>query len=153
MRSARPGEWGEIDAVDTYQLIYSSLPFGYDQATLNGILLDARRCNSRDDVTGALVCRQDVFVQLLEGPRDKVQGAFERIRRDDRHIEVKLRYFGEAPERLFADWAMLHDPARSWLWSNSEIADGALDKAGVSGFKRIFAMLSERVKAVDQAGD
>ena len=30
------------------RLIYASRPFGYDNAMLAGILLDARRCNSRE---------------------------------------------------------------------------------------------------------
>ncbi|MEM8802953.1 MAG: BLUF domain-containing protein [Pseudomonadota bacterium] len=131
--------------MDTYQLIYSSRPFGYDQATLNGILLDARRLNTRDGITGALVCRHDVFVQMLEGSPEKVQDTYNRIRKDDRHVEVQLRYFGDSPARMFGDWAMLHDPARSWLWSEQEISQGALDRAGVADFKRVFSVLSENV--------
>ena len=49
------------------QLIYASRPFGFDQAMLNGILSQSRRCNSRDGITGALICRADVYLQLLEG--------------------------------------------------------------------------------------
>ncbi|MEM9128927.1 MAG: BLUF domain-containing protein, partial [Pseudomonadota bacterium] len=39
------------------QLVYASMPFGFDDAMLGGILLDARRCNERDDITGALIVR------------------------------------------------------------------------------------------------
>ncbi|MEO0943486.1 MAG: BLUF domain-containing protein [Pseudomonadota bacterium] len=131
--------------MDIYQLIYSSRPFGYDQATLNGILLDARRLNTRDGITGALVCRHDVFVQILEGSPEKVQDTYNRIRKDDRHVEVQLRYFGDSPARMFGDWAMLHDPVRSWLWSEQEVSQGALDRAGVADFKRVFSVLSENV--------
>lgn len=138
--------------MDAYQLIYSSRPFGYDQATLNGILLEARRCNDRDNITGALVCRQDVFVQMLEGPREKVHETFNRIRHDDRHVEVQLRYFGDTPERMFGEWAMLHDPARSWLWSQSEIEQGALDRAGVAGFMRVFRILSGNMQKSSKPG-
>lgn len=140
----------EQTILDTYQLIYSSRPFGYDQPTLDGILLDARRCNTRDEVTGALVCRRDVFIQLLEGPREKVSDTFNRIREDDRHVEVKLRYFGESPKRSFAKWAMLHDPARSWLWTTGEIDEGVLNKATVGDYKRLFRILSENVNAADE---
>ena len=42
------------------QLIYASRPFGFDTAMLAGILMDARRCNARDDITGMLVCRADL---------------------------------------------------------------------------------------------
>jgi Sensors of blue-light using FAD len=50
------------------QLIYASTPFGFDNPTLNQILSVARRNNARDDVTGALICRADIYMQLLEGP-------------------------------------------------------------------------------------
>ncbi|MEM8629748.1 MAG: BLUF domain-containing protein [Pseudomonadota bacterium] len=123
--------------------MYSSRPFGYDQATLGGILLDARRCNARDNITGALVCRQDVYIQMLEGPRAKVSETYDRIRKDERHVEVKLQFFGETSARLFEKWAMLHDPAKSWLWSTSEINQGILDSAGVAAFKQLFRDLSE----------
>lgn len=35
------------------QLTYASHPFGFDDAMLAGILLDARRCNARDGITSA----------------------------------------------------------------------------------------------------
>ena len=46
--------------------------------------MDARRHNTKNDVTGALVCRQDVFIQLLEGPPEKVEETYARISKDDR---------------------------------------------------------------------
>lgn len=137
---------------DVFQLIYSSQPFGYDEAVLNGILMDARRCNTRDDITGALVCRHDIFLQLLEGPKDSVHATYERIKRDDRHVDVKLRFFGDVPTRMFGNWAMLHDPAHSWLWSSAEIADDALDRASVSDFRHVFQILATQANSANDAG-
>ena len=54
------------------QLIYASRPFGYDELTLTSILMQARKNNARNGITGALVCRDDLFLQILEGPRDLV---------------------------------------------------------------------------------
>jgi hypothetical protein len=132
---------------DLIQIIYSSRPFGYDSAMLSGVLLDARRCNMRDDITGALVCRHDIYLQLLEGPQTKVQAAFERIRRDDRHLDVKLRISEAVPARMFADWAMLHDPARSWIWSPEEIADDILDRASDADLKSVFETLATHARS------
>jgi hypothetical protein len=101
--------------VSLLRIIYSSQPFGFDEATLAGILMDARRCNARDDVTGALICRREVFLQMLEGPEPEVRATFARIGRDDRHMDIALHLSAPASERMFGDWAMLHDPARSWL--------------------------------------
>ena len=50
------------------QLIYASRPFGYDDLTLISILMQARENNARNGITGALICREDVFLQILEGP-------------------------------------------------------------------------------------
>jgi len=109
-------------------------------------LLDARRCNIRDGVTGALVCREDIYLQMLEGPEDAVQGAFERIRRDDRHVDVTMQVSEPVTIRLFGKWAMLHDPARSWIWSQAEISEGALDRAGPAEFLALFETLARKVK-------
>jgi hypothetical protein len=57
------------------QLVYASRPFGFDAGTLTAILFDARRCNTRDGITGALICRDDLFLQLLEGPEAAVEAA------------------------------------------------------------------------------
>jgi hypothetical protein len=97
------------------RIVYSSQPFGYEEAMLAGILMDARRCNTRDGVTGALICRREVFLQILEGPERAVRDTFARIGRDDRHVDVALHLSEPASERMFGDWAMLHDPAGSWL--------------------------------------
>ena len=126
------------------QIIYSSVPFGFDAATLSNILLDARRCNSRDAITGALVCRRDIYMQFLEGEDAMVRTTLARIRRDDRHANVAVHYDAPADARLFAEWDMLHDPAHSWTWSEAEIASGALDRASPREVLDIFAAISRR---------
>ncbi|WP_338087101.1 MULTISPECIES: BLUF domain-containing protein [Marivita] len=128
------------------QIIYSSRPFGYDEAMLNGILLDARRCNERGNVTGALVCRQDVYLQLLEGPVAAVQATCERIKRDDRHVEMTVRLTENVAERMFGDWAMFHDPAQTWIWSAKDISGGALDRASVEEFKTVFETIAAKAR-------
>jgi hypothetical protein len=115
------------------------------------VLLDARRCNLRDGVTGALVCRQDIYLQFLEGPAASVEAAFARIGRDDRHLEVTVRVSRRASDRMFAEWAMLHDPARSWIWSASEVAGGAIERATPDEFERVFIGLAEQARAVRPA--
>nr|WP_255670829.1 BLUF domain-containing protein [Cognatishimia sp. F0-27] len=128
-----------------HQLIYWSQPFGYDDAILAGILLDARRMNARADVSGALVCRQDVYLQLLEGPADTVLETYARIRRDDRHTNPTILTSRAVSARLFGDWSMLHDPATSWMWSPEEIADGALERASATEAIAAFEALGAKV--------
>ncbi|MEM6693727.1 MAG: hypothetical protein AAF626_03590 [Pseudomonadota bacterium] len=42
---------------------------------------------------------------------------------------------------------MLHDPARSWIWSIEEISGDILERVGVGEFKRVFEILAENMKA------
>jgi hypothetical protein len=131
---------------DLIQLVYVSQPFGYDTATLSGILLDARRCNERDGITGALVCRHDIFLQFLEGPEATVTATYDRIRRDDRHVEPRQLLKRPSTTRIFGDWAMLHDPAKSVIWSLDEIAQGALERATEDEILEMFEGLAETVR-------
>lgn len=128
-------------------LIYSSTPFGFDQSDLNGILLSAGRNNPRDDVSGALVCRHDVYLQYLEGPSDMVNALFGRIVRDDRHVEVTQRSKGPIDTRIFGDWAMLHDPAQSLIWSIDEVAKGAMDHSNAASYLTIFNDIAAKTRA------
>ena len=126
------------------QLTYASRPFGFDGPTLSGILLDARRCNDRDGITGALICRDDLFLQLLEGPAQAVKAAYHRIARDDRHVEVRelSRRTIADTDRLFARWAMRDDPAQSWVWSRAELDDDILDRTTEADVVAIFERLA-----------
>ena len=65
--------------MELYHIVYISRPFGFDQALLNGLLIDSRANNKRDSITGALICRADLYLQLLEGPQNKVLETFSRI--------------------------------------------------------------------------
>jgi hypothetical protein len=133
--------------MDLFRAIYTSRPFGFDSATLSGILVDARRANVRDSITGALICRADIYLQWLEGPEVQVRKALERIARDDRHLEVKVHVAEQTFERAFGEWAMLHDPAATWIWSQSEIADGAVDRATPEEVTGFFLRILEEIEA------
>lgn len=124
------------------QLIYASHPFGFDSATLSAILLDARRCNVRDNITGMLICRADLYLQLLEGPAEPVEAACKRIMADDRHVEMRILSRRPVEERLFPQWAMRDDPARSWLWTKDEVEAGALDTATPTQVQAVFQRLA-----------
>lgn len=125
------------------QLIYTSQPFGFDEGMLAGILGDARRCNTRDDITGALICRADVYLQLLEGPDAAVDATFARIARDNRHLEVALLSREAAGERMFPGWSMRDDPKHTWLWTQEDVAAGALRDATLPALLSVFARVAD----------
>ena len=126
------------------QLTYASQPFGFDGPTLAGILMDARRCNTRDGITGALICRSDLFLQMLEGPEALVEATYRRIARDDRHLDVRAmsRRTIADDARLFGAWAMRDDPADTWVWTRAQIDQGALDRATEEDVLAIFTRLA-----------
>ncbi len=94
-----------------YRLVYYSRNhIGGDEATfarnVEQILTVSRRNNVRDDISGALLFNRGCFAQVLEGPLEKVEAAFERIQQDDRHGEVSLLALDVIQARSFANWAM-----------------------------------------------
>ena len=124
------------------QLIYTSRPFGFNAPMLDDILTAARSLNAQHGITGALICRADMFMQMLEGPRAKVTETFGRIQADDRHVDVTLLHVGDTPERIFANWSMRDDPPQSWMWNQAEVREGAMQEASAAAAFSVFRRLS-----------
>lgn len=124
-----------------FRAVYTSRPFGFDDAILSSILENAQRLNARDGVTGALICRSDMYLQLLEGSEIHVMNTLKRIKQDDRHIELTLHVAESAAERMFGRWAMLHDPATSWIWSQQDVSAGAVQRATPEEIMAFFIKL------------
>lgn len=129
--------------MSVYRAIYSSRPFGFDDGTLYGILSHARQANPRVGITGALICREDVYLQLLEGPEDAVSKALDRIKRDDRHVEVKVHSEKTMSGRMFGKWAMLDDPAATWIWSRAEVTNDSIARTTTAEVEGFFQQLSD----------
>jgi hypothetical protein len=125
------------------QLVYASRPFGFDAGTLIDILFKARARNAEADVTGCLICRDDIYLQLLEGPAENVTRIYKKILEDDRHVEVTQLVRHGVPERMFGRWAMRDDPVQSWMWNRDEIDAGAVNKATPEEVLAIFRRLAE----------
>ena len=75
-------------------------------ADVGRILAASRRNNARDGITGALLFSEGCFAQVLEGPLDAVESAFERIQCDGRHSDVTVLQSGPITARDFPDWSM-----------------------------------------------
>jgi Sensors of blue-light using FAD len=133
-----------------FHLIYTSQPFGYDNLSLDSILASARINNRRDVITGALICREDLFVQMLEGEEDAVRATFARIQHDDRHANIELRVAETINGRQFPEWAMRHDPALSWMWSRADVSSGAVGKATADDIRHVFTRLASIPPSVTQ---
>lgn len=129
------------------QLIYRSKPFGFDHAMLAGILMQARHNNRRDDITGALICRHDLYIQLIEGPEAAIDTLYAKISADDRHCEVHVATSGDVSERMFPEWEMLDDEMPTLTWSPQEIADGAIEKVTPASLREVFERIAAKAHA------
>jgi len=140
---------GKGAPMSVYRAIYTSRPFGFDGNTLNNILAHAQRANPSRGITGALICREDVYLQMLEGPEEEVRKAMERIGRDDRHLEFQIHVEKTVPERMFGKWAMLHDPAVTWIWSQADVRDDAIERTTEAEVEGVFEKLRDKADAPD----
>ncbi|WP_186766674.1 BLUF domain-containing protein [Puniceibacterium confluentis] len=123
------------------RLIYVSRPVGYRRETLDAILATARHYNERNDITGALITREDMYLQLLEGPPAAVDTTYAQIVRDTRHAAVRTLVHRQTSWRLFPDWTMRQAPAADWMWSPEEIAAGRAYKAPRPEVEGLFLRL------------
>lgn len=89
------------------QIIYRSIAVGHPtELDLHPILVTARTFNADHDVTGMLLYRQRVFVQLLEGPEGVITQLYRRIAADERHRNVETLVEAPIEKRRFARWSM-----------------------------------------------
>lgn len=89
------------------RLLYASRAAGpLTSEAVDAILMTSRRRNQPLGVTGLLCHSGDMFIQVLEGGRDAVNGLYNAICRDPRHQDVMLLLYEEITERRFAGWTM-----------------------------------------------
>lgn len=70
------------------------------------ILVVSRANNPADSITGLLVAGQKRFLQVLEGPAERVRMTYARIAADPRHFACVLLGERTTTVRQFGDWAM-----------------------------------------------
>lgn len=89
------------------QIVYISTATGQVGPSMRQAILQvSRENNTRDAITGLLYSDEKRFLQVLEGPDEKVRAALERIRADPRHRALVLLSTREVEAREFGDWAM-----------------------------------------------
>lgn len=93
-----------------YFLIYTSVP----SKKLTGeefidLLTVSRKENEIHNITGMLLCLPETYVQLIEGPEDKIQQLYGNIVKDRRHHNVIILKEGTIEKRFFPGWSMGFD--------------------------------------------
>ena len=110
----------------SYQVIYSSeatMPF--DIHDMEDILTKARVRNESLDITGVLIYVDGLFIQVLEGKKDRVLELIRSIESDPRHSLFKLFYQAETDSRIFDDWRMAYVDVTREQMANWYGLDGA----------------------------
>ena len=125
------------------QLVYCSQPFGFSLEILSAILVASRANNKKNDITGALICRSDIFLQLLEGPEQQVKNTYDAIQNDDRHVNVYHLIDRPIEKRLFPAWAMKDDPVKTWMWSREDVSNGIVKSLSEKEVEEAFLKLSK----------
>ena len=92
-----------------FRLMYRSrnrIPPESRRAVLGELFTAARRDNKAAGITGALLTRDDWFVQTLEGEEAAVRDLYRRIEADPRHDDLVVLDAHTADRRTFVRWAM-----------------------------------------------
>jgi Sensors of blue-light using FAD len=120
-----------------------------DDGEVERIVAAASSRNASEQLSGALLAFEDHFVQAIEGPRDKVLAAFERIRRDPRHSDVKLLAEEPITRRRFAEPLCRVEvgggcaaPVRRFIAAQSEGSGGAALHASVALLEQLALLQS-----------
>lgn len=90
------------------QLVYVSSATPGSPINAEALLAISRRNNSRDGITGLLFSDGVRFLQALEGPADKVEATYARIKANPYHRAIVQLSRREIQVREFGDWAMAH---------------------------------------------
>ena len=70
------------------------------------LILLSRERNKKFGVTGCLIYHENIFFQIMEGPKKSVLRLYENIKQDNRHFDVLTIHQGTKLFRDFADWNM-----------------------------------------------
>ena len=93
--------------MSVYQLFYvSRCSEAITDSDVDNILKVSRENNSKKNITGILLFRSGLFLQLLEGEKDLVQALFAKVEKDPRHRHVIKVLEKSGNDRIFGEWSM-----------------------------------------------
>ena len=73
---------------------------------LEFLLVEGRRLNRLNRISGVLLHSQGNFMQCFEGPEVAVLATYERIKASERHKDLIELMNRPVPQRSFEDWEM-----------------------------------------------
>lgn len=92
-----------------HQLFYvSSAAAGITDQQIDQILNKSHEYNPKHQITGVLLFRGGIFLQLLEGAQADVEALFAKIKKDTRHANIISLFGVSNNERIYSDWSMAY---------------------------------------------
>jgi hypothetical protein len=70
------------------------------------IVATARHNNAKAEIDGFLMFDRARFHQILEGPEDRIDALFAKIKADPRHKNIECLSRETITERYFSEWSM-----------------------------------------------
>ena len=93
------------------RLLYVSKEIATQPSNFADLNLKKFRINNQlNEITGVLCSGDGIFLQVLEGYRNKVNKLYANIHRDDRHTNIELLNYEEITQRAFYAWSMDYIP-------------------------------------------
>ena len=90
-----------------HQLLYRSYSaFDFDPKELVSILEKSYKNNPEKNITGMLLYKSGVFLQIIEGTKRDLENLYNKISKDPRHEDLKILWQQDIKERSFSDWSM-----------------------------------------------
>jgi len=89
------------------QLMYSSSASPqFQPGDIGRILASCQRNNAILGITGLLIVKDNLFLQVLEGEAEAIQTVFHRIQTDSRHQDIIVINWEPIEKRVFPSWSM-----------------------------------------------
>lgn len=96
-----------LDQDEIYRVMYvSKAPRPLTNGELDDLLAGAQARNRAHGISGLLVYDAGSFLQVLEGPTDRISTLVGNIERDPRHEDVIFLSAGAVEARYFEGWGM-----------------------------------------------
>jgi len=90
-----------------HKIIYLSSSREYlSPEQINELLIQSRKNNLKNNITGVLLYFDGDFLQVLEGPKKEILDLFETIKKDKRHSQIFSVLNKEIKEKHFPEWNM-----------------------------------------------
>lgn len=112
---------------------YSKVNPNLTSKEVYNILNTSKEYNYKNDITGCLLYRNDEFLQIIEGEKDKVLDLFDKIKKDKRHSNVRMLAIEPINYRMFLTWSMAF-----YQFGNEEV-DNSLFTRDIGEFSEIMS--------------